>query len=451
MAGEWYYAKGKQKHGPFTEAQLKELAASGDLLPTDMVWKPGMQAWTKASSLEGIIPGPPPLPIESDSPADWKRQLWGRVWADKLLFLAICFVISFLLFLFLPFLFGTTTTNVGYSTITEPSAGAVFVGWVFGLASLALFVAVIVLAVYRFWHKLDYLTLSGKWQPVDGKGDLLEFPGTKTIIRGKSQAGTFVIHPDKRMEIIADGKTVEVWKIVTLQSLSFVFHDGSGTLRRYTRKGVNPLNVLFNTKRIGHLEGSWQPLTEANEWMQFTKDGAVVFSDGTAGRFNVVGEEPNEVIEMELVGGLSRQFKIVSLTATQFVIAEGDEATTFRRPRKVAKQREQVANDTSGGEEVATAEADTTEQGHQPSPTGILGGLLSFFTKWKCPKCGHRTGEQTHKECIDQGQRVETNYGKSTAQYRHQEVYNYNVYRLTITCTNCCHVWTKRDEFSLPA
>lgn len=79
MAAEWYYAKNKQKVGPVTFEQLKELVRSVQLARTDMVWQQGMAKWTEASQVEGLFessppktvpppipPAPPPLPV-----AEW--------------------------------------------------------------------------------------------------------------------------------------------------------------------------------------------------------------------------------------------------------------------------------------------------------------------------------------------------------------------------------------------
>jgi hypothetical protein len=63
----WYYAKDEQQQGPVTPAQLKSLANSGKLLPTDLVWKEGMADWAPASDVKGLfafvtLPPPPPEP-----------------------------------------------------------------------------------------------------------------------------------------------------------------------------------------------------------------------------------------------------------------------------------------------------------------------------------------------------------------------------------------------------
>jgi antitoxin component YwqK of YwqJK toxin-antitoxin module len=59
MPDQWYVARNKKKHGPFTTAKLKELAAQGRLLPTDMILKEGMQQWVPARSVKGLFPEQP--------------------------------------------------------------------------------------------------------------------------------------------------------------------------------------------------------------------------------------------------------------------------------------------------------------------------------------------------------------------------------------------------------
>ncbi|MCI0700449.1 MAG: DUF4339 domain-containing protein [Planctomycetia bacterium] len=65
QAAVWYYMVGDKRRGPITEAQLKALAESGSLRPTDMVWRDGMPGWVAASWLPGLFP---PLPA-SQPPA----------------------------------------------------------------------------------------------------------------------------------------------------------------------------------------------------------------------------------------------------------------------------------------------------------------------------------------------------------------------------------------------
>lgn len=55
MAAEWHYSNGGQQHGPVSAADLKALAKSGNLLPTDLIWKEGMAEWKPASNVKGLF------------------------------------------------------------------------------------------------------------------------------------------------------------------------------------------------------------------------------------------------------------------------------------------------------------------------------------------------------------------------------------------------------------
>jgi uncharacterized RDD family membrane protein YckC len=65
MAGEWHVGRNGQQTGPFTAQQLRQMAASGQLSPTDLLWKDGMPNWVPGSSVKGLFAepvasGPPP-------------------------------------------------------------------------------------------------------------------------------------------------------------------------------------------------------------------------------------------------------------------------------------------------------------------------------------------------------------------------------------------------------
>src|SRR4051812_26904524 len=71
MASEWFYTVNNvQAPTPATAAQLKQMAAAGQLQPTDLVWQEGMPSWAPASSIKGLFSsgprsGEPPAVIES--------------------------------------------------------------------------------------------------------------------------------------------------------------------------------------------------------------------------------------------------------------------------------------------------------------------------------------------------------------------------------------------------
>jgi len=78
MADQWYYSQQGQRKGPLSEEQFKQLASSGQLKPTDMVWKSGMDKWIQASKVKGLFASaasnePPPIAPPSDNGVPNKR------------------------------------------------------------------------------------------------------------------------------------------------------------------------------------------------------------------------------------------------------------------------------------------------------------------------------------------------------------------------------------------
>ena len=60
----WFYRIDGQETGPVDTSELKRLAASGELSPTDMIRKEGIEAWVPASKAKGLFPSTsssPPL------------------------------------------------------------------------------------------------------------------------------------------------------------------------------------------------------------------------------------------------------------------------------------------------------------------------------------------------------------------------------------------------------
>jgi len=69
LTAQWYYGRKGQQLGPITEAQLRQLAASGQLLQTDSVWKKGMAQWVKAGQIKELFPPvAKPLPQTASTP-----------------------------------------------------------------------------------------------------------------------------------------------------------------------------------------------------------------------------------------------------------------------------------------------------------------------------------------------------------------------------------------------
>lgn len=51
----YHVGRNGQQTGPFSVEQLKEMAATGQLSPTDLVWKEGMAGWEPASTIPDVF------------------------------------------------------------------------------------------------------------------------------------------------------------------------------------------------------------------------------------------------------------------------------------------------------------------------------------------------------------------------------------------------------------
>ncbi|MBL8794538.1 MAG: DUF4339 domain-containing protein [Planctomycetia bacterium] len=56
---QWYYARGGKAFGPYSSAQLRELAGTGKLLPTDQVQRVGATHWVAAAQVKHLFAKPP--------------------------------------------------------------------------------------------------------------------------------------------------------------------------------------------------------------------------------------------------------------------------------------------------------------------------------------------------------------------------------------------------------
>lgn len=56
MASEWLYSRDGEDFGPVSSAELKQLAVTGKLLRTDLLWKEGMADWKPADQFPKLFP-----------------------------------------------------------------------------------------------------------------------------------------------------------------------------------------------------------------------------------------------------------------------------------------------------------------------------------------------------------------------------------------------------------
>jgi hypothetical protein len=75
---DWYYARNGQHQGPVTSAQLKQMAAAGQIGPDDLVFKEGSTQWVAASTVAGLFPAggvsTRPAPAPAPAPARGRRD-----------------------------------------------------------------------------------------------------------------------------------------------------------------------------------------------------------------------------------------------------------------------------------------------------------------------------------------------------------------------------------------
>jgi hypothetical protein len=74
MIRKWYYGRGADITGPVSDRELSDLAAGGHLLPTDTVWRDGVEDGVPADQVEYLFSaaaliGDEPAPVPPVSPA----------------------------------------------------------------------------------------------------------------------------------------------------------------------------------------------------------------------------------------------------------------------------------------------------------------------------------------------------------------------------------------------
>src|ERR1700722_1011357 len=76
MADRWFYAHDKVKSGPFSGQQLRDIADAGHIVPTDTIWKEGVEKGMLARKVKNLFPlapadaAPPPLPEVQSNPVE---------------------------------------------------------------------------------------------------------------------------------------------------------------------------------------------------------------------------------------------------------------------------------------------------------------------------------------------------------------------------------------------
>lgn len=77
MTAKWYYAKNGQKAGPVTDHQLRQLAETGKLAPTDALWREGMAEWRQAATFKGLFSNGSEPQVPGDNSA--AKRMWDSM------------------------------------------------------------------------------------------------------------------------------------------------------------------------------------------------------------------------------------------------------------------------------------------------------------------------------------------------------------------------------------
>lgn len=104
---KWYYSRNGERFGPCSMDQLEELAQSGELATTDLLWSEGMSEWKPAGHSRKLFPDGEMLQSGSDPEMDY-AGFWIRVAAtllDIILFWFVQLVIGGFAFFYMIFHF----------------------------------------------------------------------------------------------------------------------------------------------------------------------------------------------------------------------------------------------------------------------------------------------------------------------------------------------------------
>lgn len=332
---QWHVARDKKKSGPFTSAQLRQMAADGRLLPTDMILKAGSQKWVPAKDVKGLFaqaastapPPPPPLPQASAAGSD-------------------------------------ETTPAPASTRRRP--GIPIWAWATG-GGVALVVVVVVLVLVVFLGGKPTNTGSSSAVASDGKDR--QTPGDKAkSTRDRGPAAEFFApkveyakgpkgQPLKEYKEVQEGKPV----VFT----AFVIDNGNriphGKFARFDPSGKRKLSETWYfdgkahgpyiawhpngklSKQGGHKEGFRHGLYK--EWYDSGElSYQYSFVDGERhGTFTDWSEDGKCVTEVHFIKDVPQPFDLAKATRQQFEAAVGiasdDQGGTDREPTYVYEKR----------------------------------------------------------------------------------------------------------------
>ena len=230
--------------------------------------------------------------------------------------------------------------------------------------------------VMRFirWYGLllKSSTLTGRWWPENPEEPWIEFGnvGTMTTATGEAINFEFAASENKIKLRKPDGTTDE-WSVMSLEGMKLVVHaNGKTTIYRksLTKQaerlagGVRELTktVIPEKTRADLLVGKWD-LVGGDNFVQFTKDGAIFRADGFVARYELVDDD--QALDFSLDGKRLLKVPLMSLSKHELVLSDNGLAMHFQRGTSISEAEMKKARDAfnaklmSAGKTAATVAA----------------------------------------------------------------------------------------------
>lgn len=77
MPNQWFYGRGSDISGPVSGSELAELAASGEVLPTDTIWLGGRESGVPAAKVKNLFPAKAPAAVNVSETGAGPSELLG--------------------------------------------------------------------------------------------------------------------------------------------------------------------------------------------------------------------------------------------------------------------------------------------------------------------------------------------------------------------------------------
>jgi hypothetical protein len=321
MDAEWFYNKNNERVGPVTVEKLKDLLKTSEISENDLAWKIGTNDWIKIGSIAfsatsdktNIIP--PALPLTTntnDLPPS--NKIFEMPWSDSERNALSVKQITDLILVTL----GAVALLV---SIINPLLYYVTFQW-------------LMIAMIRYYF-FSPLSIIQRWISVNDTSPWIEFRKDGTFIDENGNSGNYkLLGNHSFIDFTTNGKVVNSWKILSNKITSrsrFPYKQTLHTINSNNDEifyiSNDPSEALSYRYKL--IVGTWIQNDNQAVWIRFTKDKAVSYSNGSAGKYRLSGEDDNEIIEIKLTNAKSINYRLLSANETQLILSEKSKPITF--------------------------------------------------------------------------------------------------------------------------